>query len=849
MTADARYECCDARRRNLVAAHPTLNGLDAIEVIDRDLDMADPLRQRTLLLFFLKPIAAAGFGRDNVTIRGGERVRDPAVEWADVASAPPPQLAQPGEAGVAARVAALAQPDHVLVVRVAETGDFSSYTLSVRRSRFDPSPPDHFDPRMVELAFSFKVECPSDFDCAATPCCTPEPEPAPEIDYLARDYASIRRLLLDRMAQVAPGWRETSPADLGITLVELLAYVGDQLSWRQDAIATEAYLATARRRTSLRRHAELVDYAMHDGCNARCFVQLQLAPGLATLALPRAQTRFLTRCDRLPRAIAAGSIDEGAALAQAPVVFEPMADTVLFADLDELSLHAWGDERCCLPAGATRATLRGTHVLAPGSWLLFEEVLGPRSGAAGDADPAHRQVVRIVAAWPAVDPLPTPTQAVTEIEWAAEDALRFPLCLTAVTDEEHGSVALADVSVARGNLVLADHGRTLAPESLGNVPRAHLFAPAACAGHCDPSTPTPLPVRYTPTLAEAPVTQAVPLDAEASASAVLLAAVERAIPQVALTGTLDAASQPWEPRRSLFNSPREDNGFVVEVEGDGRATLRFGDDAYGRRPEADTAFSATYRIGNGVDGNLGADALWHVVGVDVSGIASVRNPLPAVGGLEPETAESVRRRAPQAFRRQERAVTRADYSEVTARDPSIQRAASRLRWTGSWYTMFITVDRAGGAPLDAATRAALGTRLDGYRMAGHDIEWQDPAHVSLEIDLHVCVADDAFRADVRSRLLELFGTRVLAGGRRGLFHPDNFSFGQPVWLSPLIAAAHGVPGVASIDVTKFGRQGDDDPLPLADGVLRLGPREIARLDNDPNFPEHGVLVLDLHGGK
>jgi hypothetical protein len=49
----------------------------------------------------------------------------------------------------------------------------------------------------------------------------------------------------------------------------MLAYAADQLSYYQDAVATEAYLGTARRRTSARRHARLVDYFMHDGANAR----------------------------------------------------------------------------------------------------------------------------------------------------------------------------------------------------------------------------------------------------------------------------------------------------------------------------------------------------------------------------------------------------------------------------------------------------------------------------------------------------------------------------------------------------------------------------------------------------
>jgi hypothetical protein len=55
--------------------------------------------------------------------------------------------------------------------------------------------------------------------------------------------------------------------------------------------------------------------------------------------------------------------------------------------------------------------------------------------------------------------------------------------------------------------------------------------------------------------------------------------------------------------------------------------------------------------------------------------------------------------------------------------------------------------------------------------------------------------------------------------------------------------------VASVQVTRFQRAGQNDPKPLADGFMALGRLEIARLDNDPDFPEHGVLRLQLHGGK
>jgi predicted phage baseplate assembly protein len=214
-----------------------------------------------------------------------------------------------------------------------------------------------------------------------------------------------------------------------------------------------------------------------------------------------------------------------------------------------------------------------------------------------------------------------------------------------------------------------------------------------------------------------------------------------------------------------------------------------------------------------------------------------------------EDAAVVRRRAPQAFRRQERAVTPADYAEVTERLPAVQRAAATLRWTGSWHTVFVTVDRVGGVPMDAAFEDTLTRHVDRYRMAGHDTEFDDPVHVSIELDLLVCVAATHFRADVRAGLAEVLSNRVLSDGRRGLFHPDNLSFGQTVYLSPIYAAARQVAGVASVQATLFRRQGTPDPVPLADGFMSLGRLEIPRLDNDPNFPERGVLRLALFGGK
>ncbi len=45
----------------------------------------------------------------------------------------------------------------------------------------------------------------------------------------------------------SPAWTDESEGDPGITLVGLLAFLGDALSWYQDRAASEARLRTRRR--------------------------------------------------------------------------------------------------------------------------------------------------------------------------------------------------------------------------------------------------------------------------------------------------------------------------------------------------------------------------------------------------------------------------------------------------------------------------------------------------------------------------------------------------------------------------------------------------------------------------
>lgn len=842
-----QYRCKNRKRLKDIIGKAGFNGIDYLEV------SAD---QKTLRVYCVNNVKLPDKSTATITggvtdeererddaersyagtaiITGGVRVRGATVDEASLGGG---RVVSDGDL----RVTKVTASGKVITLTVNQPGDFSPYTLRLIDSPTNLQPPGDFDRQLSEVVFSFKVDCPGEFDCKQENVCPSEPLPEPEINYLAKDYASFRRLLLDRLSAILPSWRERNPADVEVMLVELLAYVGDHLSYYQDAVATEAYLGTARQRISVRRHARLLDYLMHDGCNARAWVCFDYR-GAVPLALPEG-TRLLTRGPVETPLVAPENL-ERVLTGEQPAVFETLHPVSLEAARNTIQFYTWQDESCCLPRGATRATLRARPdpdddpdlpdlKLRKGDLLAFEEVVSPKTGTTQDADPAHRHVVRLTAVKSVNDTLPDPDVKLIEVTWAAADALPFPLCLSAEMNQDK---KLTNVSVAHGNVVLADHGLSISKEELDQVPDGG---------------------SYRPKLKRSPLTQQgrvrdttkkdelVVFDPKAPASVVVpqrwnLRNVQSCI-------RLQDGNETWKPQRDLLGSERFAREFVVEVERDGVAYLRFGDGVLGQRPAAKTRFTAHYRVGNGAAGNVGTDAITRVVS-NIAGITRVWNPLPAVGGVEPEAMEQVRQFAPQAFRVQERAVTPADYVEVTQRRADVQRAAAQYRWTGSWYTAFVTVDRIGGQPVDAGFEGELRAYLNQYRLAGYDLEINGPIPVSLDLVLFICVKPDHFRSDVKRALLRVFSNRTLPDGRRGFFHPDNFTFGQPLYLSRIYEAALAVDGVASVQVQKFQRWGNKRPQAVVNDPMTVGPYEIIRLDNDRNFPENGKIDFVMGGG-
>jgi hypothetical protein len=132
---------------------------------------------------------------------------------------------------------------------------------------------------------------------------------------------------------------------------------------------------------------------------------------------------------------------------------------------------------------------------------------------------------------------------------------------------------------------------------------------------------------------------------------------------------------------------------------------------------------------------------------------------------------------------------------------------------------------------------------------GHDLSIVPADYVPLEIELTICVLAHYQRGHVEAALRDAFSNRVLPGGKLGFFQPDQLTFGSGIYLSRLIGAAQAVPGVESVTVKLLKRRFLDEDGEIESGVLPLGVSEIAQLENDLSFPEHGKLTLNMIGGR
>ncbi len=748
----------------------------------------------------------------------------------------------------------------VLAVEVEAPGDFRIYRLTIDDARVDRF--------YSSVELSFKQGCVSDFDCDhEDPACPPVEVDPVALDLLARDFPSIREAMLALVTRRIPSWREPLEADVGVMVAEVLAAAGDELGYIQDRLAREAFFLEATHGRSLDRHARLVDFTPHRGLSASTLLRVDARPG--GHAIPEGA------CVWAPQRAGDGPIpfEVGVGLANAGSGTEPSSTYWVHSSWNSIPIADIGlyPKRYFATSGSVTALPCHTEEIYLEGDLLADAL------PSGGIDPSHYWQDRVVLL---ASGERRARVTITEIERAIEDALGgTELTRLTFTPPLAEDLPLADARL-HANLVPVTAGRTQVERCIvGSAGSDEEAIPVLeCVERQGPklgaSDERSIITRYSPRQTERfglghtlPSSSSDRVDIIADPTP--QAALRRARPEILIdeldpsTGT--TTRQRWRFVNDLLDSGPDAPDFMVE-RGTWRRvvahrergvlhtfqdyaskagfTVRFGDDTFGRRPSDGTVFQITYRTGPGRRANLPADARWSLEPPAGEAAAStlepfaesVSNPFHILDGEDPESDPSVKELAPEAFRQVPlRAVTRADHARLAERLPWVQRAGAVRRWTGSWYTTFVTPD-----PHDSYTPTEdqldeLQRWMECVRLAGREVAARNPDFVDLDLEVSVCLRPGSHEGQVAEAI------EALLIGPDAFFSPDHFTFGTPLRRSALEAAIQSVPGVLAVASIRVRARGRHGWRPFDVPVLEVGLRQVIRLQNDPRYPERGFL--------
>jgi predicted phage baseplate assembly protein len=243
---------------------------------------------------------------------------------------------------------------------------------------------------------------------------------------------------------------------------------------------------------------------------------------------------------------------------------------------------------------------------------------------------------------------------------------------------------------------------------------------------------------------------------------------------------------------------------------------------YGRIPEANRLVRfSSYRAGGGVKGNVPAGRI-NVMLATLPYIDSVSNQRGADGGRDPETLDEAKLRVPQELRAQERAVTAADYEELTRK---ASRAVARVKVLtpgqgpvspppGMVEVLVVPECRNALAVGDlsrlampAALVREVENYLDDFRLLTTTLLVREPAYIGVRVFAEIIAEEHMNPEVVRVRVVEAlraFLTPLPLDGKSEFVESvvggrwEGWPFGRDLYISEILALLQKVSGVRHV---------------------------------------------------
>ncbi|MFN3335150.1 MAG: putative baseplate assembly protein, partial [Caldilinea sp.] len=264
----------------------------------------------------------------------------------------------------------------------------------------------------------------------------------------------------------------------------------------------------------------------------------------------------------------------------------------------------------------------------------------------------------------------------------------------------------------------------------------------------------------------------------------------------ATTLTVRVNGVAWAERPSLYAAEPNDANYVVRLADDGAATVRFGDGKQGSRlPTGQENVTATYRVGIGQAGEVGAGAL-SLLKTRPLGVRGVTNPVAAGGAEDPETLESARTNAPQTVLTLDRIVSLQDFTDFANAFAGVGKAQAVAIRQGERLLIHLTIADASGDPVTSSDALFLHLRdaIDAARDPAAVVELASFTPLTFRLKATVQYDSRYLEADVRA---------ALEAALRAAFAFATRMFGQPVTAAEIMEVMHSVAGVIAVDLDEL----------------------------------------------
>ena len=298
---------------------------------------------------------------------------------------------------------------------------------------------------------------------------------------------------------------------------------------------------------------------------------------------------------------------------------------------------------------------------------------------------------------------------------------------------------------------------------------------------------------------------------------------------------------------SFLGSGPNDRHFLVLVDQNDRATMRFGNGTSGAPPTG--TVTVIYKTGGGCGGNVDAGRLVVLEGTfsDAHGRPvqlTVRNPEPASGGTDRQSVASAKLLAPESLRTLTRSVTREDFEINARRVPGVARAlmlsANEDPTIAENSGILLVIPQGGGMPTPALKNLVLDqvTRIYPAPLT-FQLSVQNPVYKTINIEAHIFLSQGQAAAAVRERIKTNLATMFRVSEPDGTPNPlVDFGFNlKDSWGNP-------AGEVAWSDVFNVIRdtQGVRKVLNAPDGLKLSGLSADVKLGLK-EFPALGTITL------